>query len=98
MSTTSSGHDGDLDLESQQTVLLKPTNSLGVRWRAILLILQVRNKLRACIADKGSLNRSVSSSTSYYSTINSLDDLEEAVSSSIFSPMDMVDSATIFCF
>uniref|UniRef100_A0A2N9IK13 Uncharacterized protein n=1 Tax=Fagus sylvatica TaxID=28930 RepID=A0A2N9IK13_FAGSY len=78
MLTTSSGHDGDLDLESQQTVLLKPTNSLGVRWRAILLILQVRNKLRACIADKGSLNRSVSSSTSYYSTITSLDDLEEA--------------------
>ncbi|GMY36682.1 calcium-transporting ATPase 12, plasma membrane-type-like [Fagus crenata] len=76
MLTTSSGHDGDLDLESQQTVLLKPTNSLRVRWRAILLILQVRNKLRACIADKGSLDRSVSSSTSYYSTITSLDDLE----------------------
>uniref|UniRef100_A0A2N9IIL7 Uncharacterized protein n=1 Tax=Fagus sylvatica TaxID=28930 RepID=A0A2N9IIL7_FAGSY len=75
MLTTSSG---ELDLESQRTVLLKPKNSVRIRWRAILLIIQVRNRLRAYIADKGSLNRSVSSSTSYYSTIASLDDLEEA--------------------
>jgi len=77
-----------LDLESQQhTVLLIPRNSPRERWRhGFSLSLQERNLIHKA-DDNGSLaflrSVSVSTSTSYYSTVTSLDDdIEEAISSS----------------
>ncbi|KAG6641891.1 hypothetical protein CIPAW_09G105200 [Carya illinoinensis] len=82
MSSTSSGH--DVDLESQQTVLLIPGNSSTARerWRWILLILQQRNLISR--ADKAhdekrspSFDTVSSSSTSYYSIISNIDGMGE---------------------
>ena len=80
-----------LDLESQQTVLLTPRNPPRERWRAVFLRLHERNLIHRA-NDKGSLAflRSLSSRTSYYSTFTSFDDdTREAVSSSIFSLIDI---------
>lgn len=83
MSSTSSGH--DVDLESQQTAFLMSDNSSTARRRWNQILLNLRNLISG--ADKAhddeksspSLD-TVSSSTSYYSMISGIDGTGEMVS------------------